>query len=134
LLKRRAEFVGETRTASGAVSTRFRLHVTVDDHVLEDGKVAGAGVKGDRPIYLLREFELQPGVHRLHVLFEKTSDVGDDQEQPRNPSEQEPDRQAQRGTVPARLTMDTSVTVTAGAIVLVTYDSERVRLELLGGR
>jgi hypothetical protein len=115
----------------------YRLRVTVDGRTLADGVVAGSGVAGDRPIYLLREFELRPGLHHLTVAFEKQSNGGDDRDddpQSRGPSEREHERDARRGTVPPRLTVDTSLTILPGSVVLVTYDSERRRLDLLGGR
>ena len=110
----------------------YRLRVVVDGRTLADGVVAGTGVAGDRPIYLLREFELRPGAHNLQVAFQKqTSDRDDQDDDDRQPSEQE--RDARRSTVPARMTLDTTLTISPGSVVLVTYDAELRRLELFGG-
>ena len=120
----------------GARIAAYRLRVVVDGRSLANSIVAGSGVVGDRPIYLLRDFELRPGTHHVQLSFEKEPNQGDDKsdEQPGNSRERDYDRQARRGTVPSRLALDQRVDVQPGSVVLVTYDSERRQLQLLSGR
>ena len=47
----------------------FRLTVRVDGAVLFDAEVRPAGARADRPAYVLEEFPVQPGRHRLEVRF-----------------------------------------------------------------
>ncbi|HEX6054159.1 MAG TPA: hypothetical protein VFZ21_33045 [Gemmatimonadaceae bacterium] len=115
----------------GARIAPYRLRVAVDGVGLADGVVPGSGVVGDRPIYLLREFDLQPGVHHVQVAFEKHVSQPDDNGDARD---REAGRESQNGVVPPRLTLDTTLTVGTGSVVLVTYNSEQRRLELHGGR
>jgi len=113
----------------------YRLRVVLDGRTVEDGPVAGSGVSGDRPMYLLREFDLTPGRHRFDVRFEKQSaqQSGDERSKDRS-SEGEHEEEVRRRAVPRRLSLDTTLVVPGGAVVLITYNSELRALELLGGR
>lgn len=126
----------------------YRLRVGVDDRTLADGIVAGTGVAGDRPIYLLREFAISPGQHRIRVQFDRQAGAerepgerpeatgvdGNEARQGRESTEREHEREARRGTVPPHLTMDTTLAVPAAAVVLITYDSELRQLQLVTPR
>lgn len=128
----------------------YRLRVAVDEHTLADGIVAGTGVAGDRPIYLLREFAIHPGERRVQVTFDRQAPAGDagetgegsgaanpgrDQPRPgRESTQRDHEREARRGTVPPHLTIDTTLVVRAGSVILVTYDSELRRLQLVTPR
>jgi hypothetical protein len=52
-----------------------RLLVSVDGQTLEDGMVAPAGARGDRPMFVMREFRVAPGEHRLEVSFGAEGDA-----------------------------------------------------------
>jgi len=54
-----------------------RLVVSVDGRVVEDGMVAPAGARGDRPMFVMREFRVTPGEHRLQVSFGAEGDGAD---------------------------------------------------------
>lgn len=124
----------------GARVAPYRLRVTVDGRRLADGVVAGSGVAGDRPMYVLREFALRPGAHRLQVVFAKEHERADDDDDRRRTessersAERDHDRDARRGAVPPSIALDTNLAVRAGSVVLVTYDSELRKLVLVGGR
>lgn len=104
----------------------YRLRVAIDGRVREDGIVAGSDVQGDRPIYVLREFPVQPGPHRLEVHFERQRAPGDD------PAFAGDARVETRRAVPPRLALDTTVVLAEHAVVLVTLNDELGRLVVLG--
>ena len=57
----------------------YTLRVESDGQVIGETVVHGAGLRHDRPLYLLREYDVAPGVHRVRVSFtrrEKTDDGG----------------------------------------------------------
>jgi hypothetical protein len=110
----------------------YRLFVAIDRRPVLSEVAPGSGVAGDRPIYVLNEFALTPGRHHLVVRFAKDSTVAG--ESPDHGSTESPDvRQPSRRAVPPLLRLDTTVFVPEHAVLLVTYDSERRRLVLLGG-
>jgi hypothetical protein len=120
----------------GARIAPYRLRVAIDGRTREDGVVAGSGVAGDRPIYVLREFALAPGHHRIEVRFEKVA--GDDGALATRPGaldDRASDREAEarRRAIPPRLLLDTTVTAAANGVLLVTYSTEHQQLVLLGG-
>lgn len=109
----------------------YRLFVAIDGRTVLSEVAPGSGVAGDRPIYVLNEFALAPGRHHLEVRFAKDStDAG---ERPDDGITESPDvRRPSRHAVPPLLRLDTTVIVPEHAVLLVTYDSERRRLVLLG--
>lgn len=47
----------------------YTLRVIVDGSILQDTIVTSAGVRADRPLFVYREYMLQPGEHRVQVEF-----------------------------------------------------------------
>ena len=83
----------------------YALEVAVDGTPrLASDTVKGAGVSGDRPLFVFRELALAPGRHRLAVRF---TPLGPD------------------STRPAGLSLDTVVTLGVRDVVLVTLDDTR---------
>lgn len=80
----------------------FRLTVRVDDRLLLEEKVSGAGARGDRPLYVFRELRVRPGSRALKVDF-----VAEGEEVQRL----------------RELRLDTLVTLAPGEVVLVTHDA-----------
>lgn len=104
----------------------YTLRIAVDGRVVDSGRVAGSGMAGEGTLYVLRELPVAPGSHRLSVRFEREPDgTGADSSALHD---------ARRRTVPPRLTMDTTITLGAGEVVLVTYAPELERLLVLAGR
>ena len=54
----------------------FRLRVSVDGASLFDQPVRASGARRDRPTYVLDEFRVEPGAHRLSVRFEVEAPPG----------------------------------------------------------
>ena len=49
--------------------TPFRLAVAIDGEELLDERILPSGTRQDRPVYVLREFPVAQGPHRLRVAF-----------------------------------------------------------------
>lgn len=47
----------------------FRLQAAIDGKPVLDERIRPAGVRQDRPTYILEEFPVVPGSHRVHVRF-----------------------------------------------------------------
>ncbi len=47
----------------------YRLEVWVDDRPVADDTIRAAGAHADRPLFVLREFELTPGRHDARIRF-----------------------------------------------------------------
>jgi hypothetical protein len=105
----------------------YRLRVELDHVRAVDRLIHGAGAREDRPLYVLQDLPVRPGVHRLSVSFalEPTSTPALDR-----------DREGEESTrlaTPAELAFDTTLTVATRRILLVTYDEERERLVVRDG-
>jgi hypothetical protein len=92
--------------------TPFRLAVAIDGTDTFEGQIKPGGARGDRPAYVLQDFPVTPGSHRLSVEFGTVSDPG-----------------ASASSPP--LTLDESVTLAPREILLVTTASESDRLIVL---
>lgn len=103
----RREVVCEGRVAS------YRLEVSVDGTVRHRSTVAGAGARGDRPIYVFESLPLEPGRREVRVEFERVGAMADSAAQT-----------ARRGagTIPERLGLDRTLDVGPREVVLVGYD------------
>lgn len=104
-----------------------RLRVAVDGRVLEDATIEAAGVRGDRPLYVYREFPLRPGSHEVEIgFFPEGPEAGGDREagERRGSEGREPDEDVSE----ARLEFRGRVEATAGDVILVTLDPDLGRL------
>ena len=89
------------KTICEARLTHFMLSVSLDGNPVFEGRIRPSGVREDRPTYVLKEFPLAPGAHRLEVSWTE--------ELPESPR-------------PERLAAD--VTLAPREILLVTRDAE----------
>lgn len=97
----------------------YRLAVEVDGAAAVDQLVHGAGAREDRPLYVFRELVVTPGGHRIAVTFTREGSA--------------PADSTGALATPARLSLDTTVTLGSRQVVLVTYDEEREQLVVRGG-
>ena len=129
----------------------YTLEVRADNRVVATTVVRGAGLRHDRPIYLLREFDVPAGVRRIRVSFirreQATGDTAASAHEAREPddsdeadsgistgrAEREVVERARRGraAVPPRLVLDTSLTLLPRGVTVVTLNQERRTLELV---
>jgi hypothetical protein len=123
----------------------YTLQVRADDRVVATTVVRGAGLRHDRPIYLLREFDVPAGVRRIRVSFIRrepaTTDAAREAHEADDAdsgistgrAEREMVERARRGraAVPPRLVLDTSLTILPRGVTVVTLNQERRTLELV---
>ena len=56
----------------------YALDVFVDGRLVHQSVVRGAGLRHDRPIFLLREIPVPPGAHRIRVSFDRREKTDND--------------------------------------------------------
>jgi hypothetical protein len=104
----------------------YLLHVLVDDRS-DSSLVRAAGARADRPLYVYREFPVAPGRHRLRVMFAREGSPG--AESPHDEAAEGAHPEHAKATIaPARLDLDTVVTLREREVALVTYDADLRRL------
>ncbi|HEU4566085.1 MAG TPA: hypothetical protein VFS05_15600 [Gemmatimonadaceae bacterium] len=119
----------------------YHLRLDVDGRRVLDGPVAGSGVAGDRPMYVLHDIALAPGRHRVWLRVERlgpgAKELDDEREdepdEHRGATPDAPRRSRPRRAVPPLLALDTTMVTAANDVRLVTYDAELGRLVVLGG-
>ncbi|MCC6244228.1 MAG: hypothetical protein IT353_15400 [Gemmatimonadaceae bacterium] len=133
------------RVACEGVFASYTLRIDVDDQTIDESVIRGAGLRNDRPLYLLRDYPVPPGQHRFRVSLtrrEKTDndaaafakavvpDVDTGLYAGRAQREAiEHSRRAQNA-IPPQLMLDTVFSLTAQRVALVTFNAEHRTLEL----
>jgi hypothetical protein len=125
----------------------YALSVEVDGRAIGEAVIRGAGLRHDRPLYLLRDFPVPPGEHRLRVRLTRREKTDDDAAAFAEAVVPEADtglyagraqREAgerarrARAAIPPELALDTLVGFVRGQVALVTFNAERRLLELHG--
>jgi hypothetical protein len=100
----------------------YRLVLTLDGAPTVDRLIHGAGAREDRPLYVYEDVAVPPGAHRIAVSFTREGTVPGDSA-------------AVGGALatPARLSLDTAISLGSRRILLVTYDEEREQLVVRDG-
>lgn len=114
---------------------RYLLSVSVDGRVLAADTVRGSGLRNDRPIHLFREYAVAPGERHMTVSLRRidaevrpdsaadattTAGTGAADRETREGQER---RVRRAEALPAFVSMDSTLTVAAQRVVLVTYSS-----------
>lgn len=125
----------------------YTLRVESDGRLLSESVVRGAGLRHDRPMYLLRDLDLPSGAHRVRVSFTRRERVdrrgGADDDVAKSEADtgifagraqREIAERARRtrAAIPERLALDTSVSFAPGRALVVTFDADRRALVMLG--
>ncbi|MBI3568038.1 MAG: hypothetical protein HY084_07540 [Gemmatimonadetes bacterium] len=125
----------------------YRLRIDVDGRPAGESVVRGAGLRHDRPLYVLREYDIPPGRHAVHVTFERREQTDDDAEAfaPAvavgadtgifaGRAQREAAEHARRAeaAIPKRLQFDTTLVFAPRRVTLLTFDAERRALRLFG--
>ena len=144
-LEHEEEHMRQRVVCDGRFAT-YVLRVEVDGLLLSESVVRGAGLRHDRPVHLLRDFDLSSGVHRVRVSFTRRERTDTSATNAVSSSRQSADtgifagraeregderRRRTRAAVPARLVFDTTLAFAPGHVVVVTFDQDRRALEAL---
>jgi hypothetical protein len=124
----------------------YALEVFVDERLVHQSVVRGAGLRNDRPIYLLREISVPPGMHRIRISFNRREKADNDEAAFEEEASSERDsglfagraqreavehQRRARASIPAQLALERTLLFRSGRVVIVTFGSERGALELL---
>lgn len=134
------------RTECEGQFATYALRVDVDGSRIHESIVRGAGIRNDRPIYLLEDFYVDAGRHRLHVSFSRRETVEDDDDDDsgverahadtglsigRAVREEVERARRVRAAIPPRLELDTALTFAPGRVIVVTLDPKLGALQVL---
>lgn len=143
---RREEHMRLRVDCEGGFAT-YTLLVAVDGRAIGERLVRGAGLRHDRPLYLLRDYPVPPGKHRVRVTLTRREKTDNDAAAFARTAAPEVDtglfagraqREAAerarraRAAIPPSLVLDTTIVFTPRRVTLVTFSAERRVLELQG--
>jgi hypothetical protein len=106
-------------------SATYRLLVGLDGRIVTDQVIRGGGARQDRPVSLLVEHPVPPGLRRVMVRLERVEPADSS-----GPAPADSTRRARQLPLPPSLSVVDSIEFNAGRVVLVTYDSEARQLVL----
>jgi len=144
-LAEREEHMRQRVECDGRFAT-YALRVYSDDRLLHASVVRGAGLRHDRPLYLLRELDVAPGEHHIRVSFvrqERTDNdaaafapvtsSGADTGLFAGRAQREAVEHARRAkaAIRPRLELDQVLTFAPGRVVVVTLNPQLGSLQLL---
>ena len=133
------------RTQCEGYSARYLLTISLGEATLTTDTLRGGGLRHDRPLHVFQEYDVTPGRHR--VLIEvtrvdeaattRTDTVTNVREAASDTllggrAERERDERSRRvaEAMPPRLVLDTTLTLTEGGVVLITFDQTSRRLTM----
>ncbi len=145
-LAKRPEHMRQREECEGHFAT-YAMRVDVDDRLADEAIVHGAGLRQDRPIYLLRELGVPTGRHRIRISLtrrEKTDgdaaafapvaiEAGADTGRFAGRAQREAAEHSRQAlsALPPFLALDTVLTLAPRRVTIVTLNPERRILELL---
>jgi hypothetical protein len=143
---RREEHMRQRVECEGGFAS-YALRVELDGRVIGSSVFRGAGLRHDRPLYLLRDYAVPAGAHRVRISLTRRETTDNDAAAFARPvvpdadtglfagrAEREAAERARsaRAALPPLLTLDTLVDFTARRVALVTFDAERRVLQVRG--
>ena len=143
-LEREEEHMRQRVECEGRFAT-YALRVEADRRLVAESVVRGAGLRHDRPMYLLRDFAVPSGVRHVRIVFARRERKDKDAAfaPPSGPesdtglfagrAEREVIERARRrrAAIPASLVLDTVLTFAPDHVIVVTFDAERRALDVL---
>lgn len=144
-LEREEEHMRQRVECEGTFAS-YTLRVEADQRVMSESVVRGAGLRHDRPIYLLRELPVPGGAHRVRISFARRERPRDRSADESTQGRSEPDTgifagraereevertRRRRAAIPSLLVLDTTLVFAPDRVVLITLDAERRALEVL---
>ena len=109
---RRPAHMRQRVVCEGTTAT-YALTVSADGIALDEAVVRGGGLRGDRPIFLLRSYAVPAGERRVQLRFARREVV---------------DSTTTRHALPPELLLDTAVVIRPGTVALVTIEEGVFRL------
>ena len=144
-LEREEEHMRQRVECEGRFAT-YALRVEAGDRLVTESVVRGAGLRHDRPMYLLRDFGMPSGERHVRIVFarreRKANDTAfaaamlgaeSDTGLFAGRAEREVVERARRGraAIPASLVLDTVLTFAPNRVIVVTFDADRRALDVL---
>lgn len=122
------------------VSATYRLRVWRGDVLLDEEILEGGGLRRDRPMHVLRDYDLPAGTHRLRVEVRRVEAAAADTTAAaadtglsldRDVREAEERQRRRLEAIPGELLLEEAVTIAPRQVVLVTWDADARRLRLV---
>jgi hypothetical protein len=144
-LEREEEHMRQRVACEGRFAT-YALRVEADGRRMTESVIRGAGLRHDRPMYLLRDFALSSGVRHVRIVFSRRERKDEDAavDEPIGGAESDTglfagraEREAverarrKRAAIPARLVLDTVLNFAPDRVIVVTFDADRRVLDVL---
>ena len=144
-LAQREQHMRQRVECDGRFAT-YALRVEADGRVMHESVARGAGLRHDRPLYLLRELDLAPGTHQLRVTFTRREKTDNDAAAFARVAqsaldtglfagraEREVAERARRAraAIPPRLELDTTIVLQADGVIVLSLDPERRSFRVL---
>ncbi len=141
---RREEHMRQRVECVGGFAT-YALRVEVDGRALGETVIHGAGLRHDRPLYLLRDYPVPPGQHRVRVTLTRREKTDNDAAAfaeavvpnadtglyaGRSQREATERARRARAAIPPSLVLDTAFAFTPRQVALVSFNAEHRILEL----
>ncbi len=136
-LARMAEHMRQRVICEGTTAS-YLLRVEVDGELIDSQVVRGGGWRNDRPLQLLNEHDIKPGLRHILVSFDRREtpvdpgelraagpgDDGDDDGTFAGRAEREAEerRRSRQAMITAHLVLDTTLSIGTGRVLLVTLD------------
>jgi hypothetical protein len=142
--ERLAEHMRQRVVCEGSFAT-YTLRVDVGGAAVAEDVIRGAGLRNDRPMYLLREYSVPAGRHRIRVTLTRRETPQDAVPAPaqapvagadtglfagRAEREDTERGRRSRAAIPRSLMLDTTLAIAPREVVLVTFNAERRILEV----
>jgi hypothetical protein len=142
--EQREEHMRQRVECEGVFAT-YLLRVELDGRAIGEAIIHGAGLRHDRPLYLLKNFPVPSGEHRVRVSLTRREKRDRDTAVVTAPHGEKADTgvfagraereitERQRRThaaIPSSLVFDTTVVFSPRRVELVTFDPERKALQL----
>ena len=139
-----AEHMRQRVSCEGVFAT-YTLRIDVDGTTIGESVVRGAGLRNDRPLYLLQDYPVPPGEHRFRVSLTRREKTDDDAAAYAaavvpdvdtgiyaGRAQREASERARRAgaAIPARLVLDTTFVLPPLRVALIRFNTDRRALEL----
>ena len=108
----------------------YRLRLTVNDTTLDDRLFGGRSARTERRLDVHERFTIPPGRHAVRLEFAREGGGEVGSPEAHNRAGESPTHLLPQ-TAPIRLTLDTTITVGKGEVLVVTYDDHTGRLVVI---